>query len=132
MFASMPPIQKKMSSDEKRLLACFQALAAKDQHALLAFAQFLGAQASSDEEENQDIQQPLGLPREEGESVVKAIKRLTANYPMVNPDNLLNETSRLMSEHLMQGRNAVEIIDELETIFLNEYQKLIDSSDATT
>lgn len=127
MFASMPPMQQKMTNDEKLLLKCFRALATKDQHALLAFANFLGTQEQAGEETVQEIQQPLGLPREEGESVVKAIKRLTANYPMVSPDNLFNETSRLMSEHLMQGRDAVEIIDELETIFLNEYQKLVDS-----
>lgn len=124
MFAAMPPMHPKMNADEKQLLTAFRALSAKDQHALLAFARFLGTQEPSEEVLEQEIQEPLGIPREEGESVVKAIKRLTANYPMVSPDNLFNETSRLMSEHLMQGRAAVEIIDELETIFLNEYQKL--------
>jgi hypothetical protein len=126
MFANMPPMQHKMTSDEKQLLESFRALPTKDQDTLLSFANFLNTQKYP-EEEAQEIQQPLGLPREEGESVVKAVKRLTANYPMVSPDNLFHETSRLMSEHLMQGREAVEIIDELETIFLNEYQKLVDS-----
>ena len=44
---------------------------------------------------------------------------------MVDRATLLNETSSLMSQHLMQGRAAVEVIDELETLFEKRYHALI-------
>jgi hypothetical protein len=36
---------------------------------------------------------------------------------------MLNETSGLMTEHLMQGRPAPEVIDELEALFRRHYQQ---------
>lgn len=56
--------------------------------------------------------------------LVKAIKRLTATYPMIARDLLLNETSALMSAHVIQGRTAVDIIDELERVFAKHYAQL--------
>jgi 2-polyprenyl-6-hydroxyphenyl methylase / 3-demethylubiquinone-9 3-methyltransferase len=54
------------------------------------------------------------MPRPAVESVVKAIKRLMATYPMLARDKLLNDTSALMTQHVVHKRPAVEIIDELE------------------
>ena len=45
---------------------------------------------------------------------------------MLDKAELLNETSVLMTQHIMQGRPADEVIDELEHVFLNHYQKLRD------
>jgi hypothetical protein len=43
---------------------------------------------------------------------------------MIARDLLLNETSALMSAHVIQGRTAVDIIDELERVFAKHYQQL--------
>ena len=56
--------------------------------------------------------------------MVKAIKRLTATYHMIDRDRLLNETSSLMTAHVIHGRKAAEVIDELEVLFQRHYQEL--------
>ena len=73
-------------------------------------------------------QEPQVIPRPENESVVAAIKRLTATYPMLDKPQLLNETSALMTKHVMQGVGVVEVIDELEDLFLRFYNELISAS----
>ena len=56
--------------------------------------------------------------------MVVAIKRLRATYPMLDPAKLLNETHDLMTQHVMQGRKAAEVIDELEVLFRRYYEQL--------
>jgi len=66
--------------------------------------------------------QPRYTPRPEQESVVAAIKRLNATYFMLEDHaGLLNEASVLMTQHVMQGRDINEVIDELETVFARFY-----------
>jgi hypothetical protein len=43
---------------------------------------------------------------------------------MLNKDTMLHETSALVAQHLIQGRDAMEVIDELEEIFRQRYQSL--------
>jgi len=45
----------------------------------------------------------------------------------LNTDVLLNETSSLMTQHIVQGRDAVEVIDDLETLFDQHYQNYLQS-----
>jgi hypothetical protein len=59
--------------------------------------------------------------------VVVAIKRLRATYPMLEPSKLLTETYELMTQHVMQGRDRVEVIDELEVIFRRHYERTLAS-----
>ncbi|BAU49533.1 hypothetical protein SVA_2985 [Sulfurifustis variabilis] len=105
---------------EKRLIEILDALADEQARALLDYAEFLLARYGA----NKDLPPPAEIPRPEEETVVRAIKRLRATYPMLNPSKLLNETSVLVSQHVMQGRNAVEVIDELEVLFRRHYEKL--------
>jgi len=56
---------------------------------------------------------------------VLAIQRLTATYPMLDTAKLLNESSELMSSHILQGREAVGVIDDLESLFGRYYEKYI-------
>lgn len=70
---------------------------------------------------------PENIPRPAQESVVKAIKRLSATYPMVNRSKMLSETSLLMMQHVMQGRDSVEVIDDLEALFRAHYERLMAS-----
>lgn len=69
---------------------------------------------------------PAALPRPEKESVVKAIKRLRATYPMLDQNKLFNETSGHMTDHVMHGKSAAEVIDELEAMFARHYQRYCD------
>ena len=126
MFPMMPA---QGNNEEKQLLKLFKSLNESDRHALLAFAEFLGSKENDSDVTESGLKPlvsstPLELPRPENESVIKAIKRLTKNYPMVDKETILHPISGLMTSHIMQGRDAVEVIDELEDLFLNEYQKI--------
>ncbi len=107
--------------DSKRLLSMFRALSESRQQALLDYAEFLASK------ENAEIAaapsaEPLDIPRPEQENVVKAIQRLTATYPMLERNHVFHEASAQMTRHMVHGVPAVEVIDELERIFVRQYQ----------
>ena len=110
--------------DERRLTTLFHDLSAADRSTLLAFADFLTQRASSatDEAGEAEVREPRPLARPANESVVGAIKRLSQAYDMLDHGQLLNETTTLMSAHVLQGRAAAEVIDELEALFDRHYQ----------
>ena len=112
-----------MSQATKHLTRIYQQLPETEQKTLMAFAEFLLARA---EPECEPIPEPEIIPRPEQETVIGAIKRLSNSYPMLEKSSLLNETSALVTAHLVQGRDRVEVIDELETIFINAYQAFLD------
>jgi hypothetical protein len=105
---------------EKRLREILGELPEAQATALLEYAEFLAARYGGSKE----ITAPLDIPRPEKESVIKAIKRLGATYPMLDRSKMLNETSVLMTQHVISGRDAVEVIDELEVMFRRHYEKL--------
>ncbi len=110
-----------MNKHEKSLLNLFRQLTPESRENLKLYAEFLlGRQP----QQAAVPQQPLDLPRPDNETVIGAIKRLSANYPMLNKDNLLHETSGLMTRHMLHGQDASEVIDELEIIFRKHYDKL--------
>jgi len=114
-----------MSKTEKKLINIFSDLDDNDQDSLMAFAQFLLQKAEQEGRSCVEEQLPLvNIPRPEEEKVVAAIKRLSATYPMLKRDNLMNETAALMSEHILQGHSAAEVIDKLEQLFQTHYNKL--------
>ena len=69
--------------------------------------------------------EPESIPRPAEEKVVAAIKRLSRTYPMLDKNAMLGATSDLMMQHVLQGRDAKEVIDELEQVFRDEYDKLV-------
>ncbi len=111
-----------MGPSAKALAEIFEYLPEKDRQTLYEFAEFLKSRAPKPEEK---ISEPLGLPRPEEESVVAAIKRLKQNYPMLSQKALLHETSDFMMQHMMQGRPATDIIDELEALFDAKFNELL-------
>lgn len=117
----MLPASQTMTAEERRLLRAYKSLDKPNRQSLMDFAEFLASRNQTDVEV---ASEPLDIPRPESESVVKAIKRLTATYPMIDKGTLFNETSLLMSQHIMQGREAKEVIDELETLFEKYYLEL--------
>lgn len=107
-----------MKQIEKRLRDLFGRLPDAQQQALVEYAEFLASRHAVDP----TVTEPLDIPRPPEESVVVAIKRLRATYPMLEPSKLLNETYELMTQHVMQGRDRIEVIDELEVLFRRHYE----------
>ncbi|VAW59650.1 hypothetical protein MNBD_GAMMA11-2276 [hydrothermal vent metagenome] len=109
-----------MPASARSLADIFDELPEKDQHTLFEFAEFLKSRAVA---LTPKITQPLNIPRPGEESVVAAIKRLKQNYPMLSQKTLLNETSEFMMQHMMHGKPAIEVIDELEIVFETHYTR---------
>ena len=110
-----------MNKGEKQLLNLYRDLPQAAQSNLLDFAAFL---ADRYPPQTQTALEPVDIPRPSEESVIAAVKRLSATYPMLNKETMLHETSALVAQHLVQGRDVIEVIDELEEIFLQRYQSL--------
>lgn len=104
---------------ERRLIALLAQLPEVKAQALLEFAEFLASRHG----DTLETAAPLDIPRPDKETVVKAIKRLSATYPMLDRGKMLNETSVLVTQHVMHGRDAVEVIDELEILFRRHFEK---------
>ncbi len=119
----LPMLNSSGGSGERRLRESFNRLNDRDRETLLRFADFLAA-SSTPEYPTGEFPEPEAIARPAQESVIKAIKRLAATYPMINKDKLLHQTSDLMSAHLINGRAAAEVIDELEQLFADHYKQL--------
>ena len=117
-----------MNKKEKKLLEFYHRLPVEQSETLLAYAEFMAERFGQVEEIPAALQD---IPRPDKESVIAAIKRLSATYPMLNKDKIFNDTSSLMSQHILQGREAMDVIDELEALFREEYNDVIKDRDAT-
>jgi hypothetical protein len=104
-----------------RLAEIHRFLDEQGQRTLLDFAEFLAARAGQGRSEQ--LLEPRPEQRPARESVVAAIKRLSRSYYMLDRSAMLNETSSLMAAHVLKGRPASEVIDELESLFNREYAK---------
>jgi len=110
----------------KTLAEIFDYLPEKDQQTLFEFAEFLKSRAP---EPKAAIKEPLGIPRPDEESVVSAIKRLKQNYPMLQQKELLHEVSSHMMAHMMQGKAAIDVINELEDLFESRFKQVTGADD---
>ena len=117
-----------MKPAEKKLLKFYSRLTPEQRITLLQFAEFLSVKGAKDYSAKEEIPKPDLKERPEEETVVAAIKRLTASYPMLDRDILFNETSTLMTRHVMQGEDASLIIDELELLFQKYYLQLLEEN----
>jgi len=111
--------------DPDRLLEIFRQLGDGERKSLLDMAEFLlarngfgGSDAAAAPAE------PQPIPRPDRETVIGAMRRLSSTYPMIDRATVLHQTSALMAEHMLSGRDAVEVIDELEALFNRAYEKL--------
>ena len=117
-----------MASLKERLAELFDALGPADQATLMAFAEFLASRAGNRPRQVQKKaepappQEPRDIPRPEGESVIKAVKRLAETYPMLDKREMLSETSDLVTRHMVLGEEAEKVIDALEDIFRRRYE----------
>ena len=69
--------------------------------------------------------EPEKIPRPAEERVVDALKRLSATYPMLDKKKLLDKASELVAQHVMFGKPAKQVIDEVESIFAAAYEKFV-------
>jgi hypothetical protein len=112
-----------MVADHKeRLLTLLGRLPQEQVQQLIEYAEFLLERHGLPEETPQAVE----IPRPQEETVMQAIKRLSTSYPMLDRRMLFNETSVLMTQHVLGGRDAVEIIDGLERLFRRHYESLVE------
>ena len=108
-------------------MSIFDELDKSSQQSLLDFAEFLQSKdVDSSKAPLASLQEPDLIPAQDGESVIMALKRLSASYPMLDKSKLLNDTSVLVTEHTLQGRDRDEVITELDVVFKQHYQKYVD------
>ena len=111
-----------MKRDAKALADLFNALDKEQQQSLFDFAEFLLSNSGATP---QPVGEPLEIPRADNETVVGAIKRLKQSYPMIDSMEVFAVASNLMTEHMIRGRDAEEVIMEIEALFEDTYKKLL-------
>jgi len=127
----MLPPKVQLPPSQQRLLKLFRQLPESAQDSLLSYAEFLLQRDGQPPRRSEPacLPPPREIPRPESETVVAAIRRLSDAFPMLDKNELLHEASALMTAHVMQGRPAAEVIDELEGIFRRHYERVSSPSD---
>lgn len=108
------------------MLAAFERLPAEAQEQLVAFAEFLVERAGPVPADQPAAPKDIARPAEE--TVISAVRRLSETYHMLDKSTMLHQTSTLVSAHVLQGRPADQVIDELESLFEASYRALVDQS----
>jgi hypothetical protein len=119
----MLPIKATLPPAKRRLLELYDALDERDRATLTALAEFLAGQRAGGVEPLAAFPEPDQIPRPAEESVIGAIRRLSRTFHMLDKAPMLHETSALMSAHILQGRPASEVIDDLEVLFSGHYER---------
>jgi uroporphyrinogen-III decarboxylase len=114
--------EKNKIKDSKALVDLYDAMDDERKRSLCDFADYLYAQA---EPVSKEVPPPDDVPRPEVETVVGAVKRLKTKYHMVESMTVFSAASALMTDHMVKGRDLVEVIDEMELLFEDAYNKLL-------
>jgi len=118
---------------QEKLLSILENLSPADGDAVTGFAEFLLSRSGSEPAvvasppppvARPAVPEPEPIPRPAEERVVAAVKRLSKTFFMLDKSKMLGATSDLVTQHIMQGREATEVIDELEQVFADQYQQL--------
>jgi hypothetical protein len=114
---------------QEKIIGVLEGLSPADQAAVLSFAEFLLSRAATVKGVPAlavavEMPEPELGPRPQDEKVVAAIKRLSKAYYMLDKSKMLGVTSDLVTQHILQGREAMEVIDRLEQIFADHYRQL--------
>lgn len=104
------------------LIDLYEAMDDERKKSLSDFADFLYAQADP---VSKVIPQPEANARPGKETVVGAVKRLKAQYFMIESMKVFSAASALMTDHMVKGRDAVEVIDDMEVLFAKAYKDLL-------
>jgi len=136
MLSGFP--QQMGTKSERKLCKLYSSLNDNDRLTLMKFAAFLLAESVSQDKvieaggmtgdvslaDSAPFPEPKIIPAPENENVIKAIKRIAKMYYMVDKSKMLDTTSTLMTEHLVHGRPAQEIVADVEKGFKQEYDLL--------
>ncbi len=106
----------------RQLSEIFESLDDERKASLVDYAEFLLSKGGPVVKE---IGEPLDIPRPDQETVVGAVKRLKQTYPMVESMAVFSAASSLMTEHMVNGRDVDEVIDDMEKLFEESFQKLL-------
>jgi len=106
----------------KELINLFESLDDERKAGLFEYAEFLLSKGGPVKRE---IIEPLDIPRPEQETVVGAIKRLKETYPMIESMAVFSSASSLMTEHMVNGRDLVDVIDEMEALFERSHAEMM-------
>jgi hypothetical protein len=112
------------------ILSFLEQLSAADKAAVHSFAEFLAQRAGREIQPQRAapvpvaVPSPEAIPRPDNEKVVAAVKRLSKTYFMLDKTRMLGVTSDLVTQHIVHGRDAAEVIDELERVFEAHYREL--------
>ncbi len=117
-------MSKTKSSQE--LISLYESMDDERKQSLCDFADFLYAKADPVIKE---IPLPEEISRPQEETVVGAIKRLKLTYHMVESMSVFSSASSLMTDHMVSGREVVEVIDEMEVLFEDAYKNLLQDSE---
>ena len=116
---------------QEKILGVLERLSSADQASVLSFAEFLLSRAATAKAVPAlapavavEMPEPALGPRPQDEKVVAAIKRLSKAYYMLDKSKMLGVTSDLVTQHILQGREAMEVIDELEQVFADHFRQL--------
>lgn len=96
---------------QARLVALIERLDRDGRRTLLEYAEFLASRGTS------PAIAPAIERRAPGETVLQAVRRLNRSYPRLRRSALLQPVGELLSEHLVDGRAAEEIVAELEALY---------------
>ena len=111
------------------LIDLYEAMDDERKQSLCDYADFLYAQADP---LGKVVPPPEDIVRPEKETVVGAVKRLKTQYLMVESMTVFSAASSLMTDHMVKGRDVIEVIDEMESLFDDAYKKLLAESGQTT
>ncbi|MFO1364101.1 MAG: hypothetical protein U1F45_16830 [Burkholderiales bacterium] len=103
------------SAGEARLLALWRRLDRERRATLVEFAEFLAARGEAPRSAQ------VATLRPQHETVVHAVRRLNASFPMLGRVRLLQPVGDLLSQHLVDGRDATAVIDDLEALYAAAY-----------
>ncbi len=105
--------------EEEKLVGRFRELPARERSSLLDYLDYLYDRTNS---VVCAAKEPLSMERPPDETVIGAMQRLRQTYPMLNTDGIFDRASALMSEHMLYGREANAVIDDLEALFRETFE----------
>jgi hypothetical protein len=114
------------AKSSQQLIKLYESMDEAHQRSLSDFADYLYDRHGPAVKE---ILPPENIPRPEQETVVGAIKRLKLTYHMIESMAVFSSASSLMTEHMVKGRDVNEVIDEMEKLFADAYQKMLQDNE---
>ena len=113
-----------MKNRKRQLDKLMSQLGNEHQQAVIDYAAFLVHQYKTKTPVKAGLK-PKDIIRPERESVIAAIKRLKKTFYMLDTDLLLDETSSMMGQHMLRGREAPIVINELQSMFQAKYEEYL-------